>query len=84
MNSKLEQSKLDFDNITTEKEGLIDQVLKHQNEEKFREIEKKLSLKEANEQEFGITMTDLNDKISNNEQEIQSLRSANKDLSLSR
>ena len=40
-------------------------------------VQEKLSLKEANEQEFGITMTDLNDKISNYEQEIQSLRSAN-------
>ena len=82
MNAKLEQSKLDFDQVSGEKEGLADQVQKqkdeiHQIEEKFREIEEKLSLKEANEQEFGVAMTALNDKISNYEQEIQSLKSAN-------
>ena len=39
-------------------------------------VQEKLSLKEANEQEFGVTMTAINDKISR-EREIQSLRSAN-------
>ena len=46
-------------------------------------VQEKLSLKEANEQKFGVTMTAINDKISH-EQEMQSLRSANEDLSLSR